>query len=308
MGGGSNRSSSVQYNPHGEPRNRIKTSSLEIAFLGIKILLVCFESQLNKEWFRIARTIKDMGNRGGPQGEAVVLGDIAPLWKFLDFISMHRSPLYTLLLPFIHARVQMPADSDHEKSFQAGAKERLASSVVQGGRSKSLLLAELGQELAAQRDSINKRLQGDYNMLHFFRIFCASMPKFGPFFWQLAKCIPSIIGNQKCINFSEAYLDVNNKSGSSIMRATPRGSTHRTSFIDYVSEVYNSRTGHGGNPEGLSVRPHSVSSSSVASGSSLARDLSVRSENVHSNRVLSGRPRARDATKSARLAAGIASN
>ena len=78
----------------------------------------------------------------------------------------------------------MPVDSDHEKSFQMGARERLATSVVQviftnfltnqnksglficycffqGGRSKNLLLAELGQELAAQRDSLNKRLQGN---------------------------------------------------------------------------------------------------------------------------------------------------
>ena len=57
----------VFLDPAGDTRNRIKTSSLEIGFLGIKILLVCYESQLNKEWFRIARTIKDMGNRSGPQ-------------------------------------------------------------------------------------------------------------------------------------------------------------------------------------------------------------------------------------------------
>ena len=90
------------------------------------------------------------------------------------------------------------------------------------------------------------------------------------------------------------------------MRGTPRGSTHRTSFIEYVSEVYNSRTSQVKEQEGLSVRGgHSVSSSSVASvGSSLARDLSVRSENVPCNRVLTGRPRGRDATKSARLATG----
>ena len=113
--------------------------------------------------------------------------------------------------------------------------------------------------------------------------------------------------------------------------ATPRGSTHRTSFIEYVSEVYNSRTAaaattgaptaagshtHGvaGNHlEALSVRGHgSISSGSVASGcsTSLARDLSVRSENVHCNRVLSfnaGHGHAklqRDLTKSARLAPG----
>ena len=73
---------------------------------------------------------------------------------------MHRSPLYTLLIPFMQARIDMPPESDHERSFQVGAKERLATSVVHGGKSKSLLLAELGQELAVQRDSLNKRLQG----------------------------------------------------------------------------------------------------------------------------------------------------
>ena len=94
------------------------------------------------------------------------------------------------------------------------------------------------------------------------------------------------------------------------MRGTPRGSTQRTSFIDYVSEVYNSTKGQTTPKDGnLSVRGHSISSSSVASGSSLARDLSVRSENVQStNRVLGGRLRGRDATKSARLATGGSRN
>ena len=90
-----------------------------------------------------------------------MLNDVTPLWRFLDFIAMHRSPLYTLLIPFVHARVDMPADSEHERSYQIAAKERLATSVVHGGRSKNLLLAELGQELASQRDSLNKRLQGN---------------------------------------------------------------------------------------------------------------------------------------------------
>ena len=111
-------------------------------------------------------------------------------------------------------------------------------------------------------------------------------------------------------------------------RATPRGSTHRTSFIEYVSEVYNRRnvensggSGASGNHlDALSVRGHSISSGSVASGmssNSLARDFSVRSENVSGNQRMmsfrvgskSGRQGAggglqRDTTKSARLAAG----
>lgn len=129
---------------------------------------------------------------------------------------------------------------------------------------------------------------------------------------------------------SEAFMNMgsNQRGGRG---ATPRGSTHRTSFIEYVSEVYNSRTAaaaaatgaptsgshpHGGGSgagnhlEALSVRGHgSISSGSVASGcsTSLARDLSVRSENVHCNRVLSFTGPAklqRDMTKSARLAPG----
>ncbi len=102
---------------------------------------------------------------------------------------------------------------------------------------------------------------------------------------------------------AETFLDVS----SGAPRSTPRGS-HRTSFIEYVSEVYNNTKGHtsgGPHMEVLSVRGHSISSGSVASGSSsLARDISIRSENVQSNRVLSGRLRQREATKSARISSG----
>ena len=46
-----------------------------------------------------------------------------PLWRFLDFITTHRGPLYTLLLPFIHTRLQQTAGlsdegSDAERTYQ----------------------------------------------------------------------------------------------------------------------------------------------------------------------------------------------
>ena len=51
------------------------------------------------------------------------------------------------------------------KSFTLIFQERIGlGSVVQGGKSKSLLLSELGQELGTQRDRLNKRMQG--NFLH----------------------------------------------------------------------------------------------------------------------------------------------
>ena len=123
-------------------------------------------------------------------------------------------------------------------------------------------------------------------------------------------------------------LSVNQRTGFQ-GRSTPRGSTHRTSFIEYVSEVYNrniegsSRTSGNHLGDGnLSVGGRqSISSGSVISGissNSLARDFSVRSENVTgANRLLSFKAGTkpgghqgskgglnRDTTKSARLAAG----
>ena len=131
---------------------------------------------------------------------------------------------------------------------------------------------------------------------------------------------------------SETYMNLSVGQRTGIGgRATPRGSTHRTSFIEYVSEVYNRRTvensggsGTSGNHlDALSARNQSISSGggSVVSGissNSLARDFSVRSENVSgNNRMLSFKVGSkaggqqgskgglhRDTTKSARLAAG----
>ena len=75
-------------------------------------------------------------------------------------LVLSRSPLYTLLLPFIHARSTMPPESDHELPFQYLLRERLSSCVIQRGRSRSLLFMELGQELQSMKESLNKRLQG----------------------------------------------------------------------------------------------------------------------------------------------------
>lgn len=58
----------------------------------------------------------------GHGGSDHFFGLSEPLWKFLDFIAMHRSPLYTLLLPFIHTRARIPADNDQELTFQLCAK------------------------------------------------------------------------------------------------------------------------------------------------------------------------------------------
>lgn len=99
---------------------RIPVSLYRVAFLGIdieekiifnlsyyidlfmkisalKIMLVCFESDLVSDWGRIARAMRELGKRN----------EAAPiLWNFLEFVVTHRTPLYILLLPFIIHKVR----------------------------------------------------------------------------------------------------------------------------------------------------------------------------------------------------------
>ena len=67
-------------------------NSVRVGFLGLRILFTCFAGNLANEWHRIARTIRAYG--------AINDANIA-LWKLLDYVSVHRTPLYNLLLPFI---------------------------------------------------------------------------------------------------------------------------------------------------------------------------------------------------------------
>lgn len=63
---------------------------------GLKIMLVCFENDMVKDWPRIARTIRDMSK---------VHGARMLYWNFIEFVVTQRSPLFVLLLPFINQKV-----------------------------------------------------------------------------------------------------------------------------------------------------------------------------------------------------------
>lgn len=45
-----------------------------------------------------------------------------------------------------------------------GAKDRMSQGIIQGGRSRTLLLSDLGRELGEMREALNKRLQGMFNI------------------------------------------------------------------------------------------------------------------------------------------------
>ena len=66
------------------------------AFLGIKVLMTCFNAQLTLEWPRVARCIREISDRvdGGPS-----------FWNFLVFVATQRGPLYLLILPLMWNKV-----------------------------------------------------------------------------------------------------------------------------------------------------------------------------------------------------------
>uniref|UniRef100_A0A0K2T575 Uncharacterized protein n=1 Tax=Lepeophtheirus salmonis TaxID=72036 RepID=A0A0K2T575_LEPSM len=232
------------YNTATDVRSKNKHSSLEIGFLGLKIIITCFDYQLNDEWFRIARIIREMGNRQEGNG---------PLWRFLDFISTQRSPLYTLLLPFIHNRAQLFADSEPERHFHLErARERIT--VSSGSKSKSLVLDEFGKELEELRDNLNKRIQES-----FLDLSNGSRRHTGR-------------GSSQRNSFIEYVSEVYN-----------RGTAGYNSSNDKCGNLP---------MESLSARGHSISSggSGVSANSfsaTLRRNLSIRSENLpQSNKVL----------------------
>ena len=146
--------------------------------------------------------------------------------------------------------------------------------MIQKGRSKTLTISDLGAELGELRTNLNKRLQGKC---------IGDVTSFN------ISIFPGLCRLHSWGLCTDAYLEIGHH------RRTQRGGSHRTSFIEYVSEVYNARRdASGGGASGmagvasnlmdaLSVRGQSISSGSEVSRASsalLARELSVRSESV----------------------------
>ena len=69
---------------------------LQVAFLGMKVLMTCFNHQLSMDWPRVARSIREIGDRkdGG-----------TAFWNFLIFVATQRGPLFPLILPLMWNKV-----------------------------------------------------------------------------------------------------------------------------------------------------------------------------------------------------------
>lgn len=116
-------------------------------------MIVCFERQLNTEWYRISRCIRDLANRG--------LGGIK-LWDFLDFVCSHRTPLFILLFPLMKYKfLRKICDNDQEYYYQQQIRERLSGRKMPVCRSKGQLLVTLMAEMRTLKEDLINRKTGD---------------------------------------------------------------------------------------------------------------------------------------------------
>lgn len=97
--------------------------------VALKVILVCFERQLDSQWYWLSLQVKEMALRK--------VGGLA-LWDFLDFIVRTRIPIFVLLRPFIQCKVTValaPARSLPEDIHYSLAENRGNSAP---GRTRSL--------------------------------------------------------------------------------------------------------------------------------------------------------------------------
>lgn len=97
--GGGTHPQPQQRSGGGSINNR--TTLLQVAFLGMKILMTCFNHQLSLDWPRVARCIREIAERRGDERNSA-------FWNFLIFVATQRGPLFPLILPLMWNKVPIP--------------------------------------------------------------------------------------------------------------------------------------------------------------------------------------------------------
>ncbi|KAI5699064.1 hypothetical protein M8J75_015861 [Diaphorina citri] len=125
------RTSSVTFTV----RSDVK-SLYQVGFLALKIVIVCFESEMTIHWPRIARTIKEVNK----MNEARLF-----LWNFLEFVVAQRSPLYLLQTPY----------SDQERHYQFIIRENMFGLAIP--KCRAALLTELIAEMKKLKEELEDK-------------------------------------------------------------------------------------------------------------------------------------------------------
>ncbi|XP_046393341.1 protein unc-80 homolog [Ischnura elegans] len=128
--------------------HKIPHSLYQVSFLALKIIMVCFESELVLDWPRISRTIKELGRRNECGGV---------FWNFIDFVVTQRCPLFILLMPFIMQKLAAPPSCDSDRHTQFVIREKMQGFSLPAPKSKGSLLMELAHEMKELKEEIEDR-------------------------------------------------------------------------------------------------------------------------------------------------------
>ncbi|EGI65756.1 Protein unc-80-like protein, partial [Acromyrmex echinatior] len=133
-----------------DPKALMKTSLTlyQVAFLALKIMTICFETELRTEWRVILRAMRLLNKRN----EASTY-----LWNFIEFIVTHRTALYIQMLPFIVYKIGQAPISEHERNMHTIIREKINGSSTTVPKSRGTLLMDLIHELKNLKQEIENR-------------------------------------------------------------------------------------------------------------------------------------------------------
>ncbi|KAG7191052.1 hypothetical protein KM043_007098 [Ampulex compressa] len=120
----------------------------QVAFLALKIMTICFETELKTEWPKILRTMRLLNKRN----EASIY-----LWNFIEFVVTHRTALYIQMLPFIVHKIGQAPISEHERNMHSVIREKINGNSTTVPKSRGTLLADLIHELKDLKEEIEDR-------------------------------------------------------------------------------------------------------------------------------------------------------
>lgn len=119
--------------------------------VALKIMTICFETELKTEWPKILRTMRLLNKRN----EASTY-----LWNFIEFVVTHRTALYIQMLPFIVHKIGQAPISEHERNMQTTIRAKISGDTKTVPKSRGTLLADLIHELKNLKEEIEDRKFG----------------------------------------------------------------------------------------------------------------------------------------------------
>ncbi|XP_066978451.1 protein unc-80 homolog isoform X1 [Macrobrachium rosenbergii] len=135
--------SQQQIDPKTLPK--VKPTILKIAFLGLKVMMVCFEKQLSQDWHRVLHCLRDMDARGE--------GGIA-LWDFLDFVVSYRTPLFILMRPFILTKLYQETSDEGSEQYQLIIRDRVHGWSLPPAKCRGSLLLDLAHQVKQLKEEV----------------------------------------------------------------------------------------------------------------------------------------------------------